>query len=162
MATKHGFAVTSIVALIMLIMASSSSIVTSRPLMKQTMDPSSSPTTSLVYNLDEEETGYCWDSLMQLQHCSGELILFFLNGETYIGPGCCDAIRSVGSKCWTNMIGVLGYTDQEGDMLQGYCDGNDSDDNNNNNNGGDDDRHHALATSPLRLRPNMVVRSFNP
>lgn len=92
---------------------------------------------------------------MQLQHCSGELILFFLNGETYIGPGCCSAIRTIGRKCWPTMIGVLGFTAQEGDMLQGYCDGHDSD-----NNGED----HALASSPLSLSVNYkptVVRSFS-
>lgn len=88
---------------------------------------------------------------MQLQHCSGELILFFLNGETYIGPGCCSAIRTIGRKCWPTMIGVLGFTAQEGDMLQGYCDDNDQDNN------GDD---HALASSPLSL--SVVRSSSNP
>ncbi|CAA7013504.1 unnamed protein product [Microthlaspi erraticum] len=137
MATKSSSVVTFTVML-MLMVASS----TARPLMKPTSVASapSSPSTSLLYRLRlDEETGYCWDSLMQLQHCSGELILFFLNGETYVGPGCCSAIRTVGRKCWPTMIGVLGFTAQEGDMLQGYCDEHDG------------DQQHSLASSPLPL-----------
>ncbi|KAG7659812.1 Prolamin-like domain [Arabidopsis suecica] len=151
MASKSSFMATFNIVTLMLMVASST--VTARPLMKPSMG-TSSPTTSLVYRLKlDEDTGYCWDSLIQLQHCSGELILFFLNGETYIGPGCCSAIRTIGRKCWPTMIGVLGFTAQEGDMLQGYCDGNDSD-----NNGED----HALASSTLPLSVNFkttVVRS---
>lgn len=153
MATKSSLMVTFNIVTLMLMVVSST--VTARPLMKPSVG-SSSPPTSLVYRLRlDEDTGYCWDSLMQLQHCSGELILFFLNGETYIGPGCCSAIRTIGRKCWPTMIGVLGFTAQEGDMLQGYCDGHDSD-----NNGED----HALASSPLSLSTNYkptVVRSFS-
>lgn len=156
MAIKSSSVVTFIVML-MLMVASSAA----RPLMKPTSVSAPSPSTSLLYRLRlDEETGYCWDSLMQLQHCSGELILFFLNGETYVGPGCCSAIRTVGRKCWPTMIGVLGFTAQEGDMLQGYCDEQDSD-----NNGGD--QQHSLASSPLPLsvkfKPTTtVVRSSNP
>ncbi|XP_019057897.1 PREDICTED: egg cell-secreted protein 1.1-like [Tarenaya hassleriana] len=89
----------------MLIMASTA---TARPVAKREDSPSTTAE-SLVHRLKlDEETGYCWDSLIELQHCTGELIMFFLNGETYIGPGCCRAIRTVGQKCWPNMMGVLG------------------------------------------------------
>lgn len=85
--------------------------------------------------------------------------MFFLNGETYIGPGCCSAIRTIGRKCWPTMIGVLGFTAQEGDMLQGYCDDHDDDSDIN----GDD---HAFASSPLPLsvnfKPTDVRSSSNP
>ncbi|KDO83758.1 hypothetical protein CISIN_1g0394172mg, partial [Citrus sinensis] len=64
----------------------------------------------------------CWDSLIQIQACSGEIILFFLNGETYLGDGCCNAIRTIRKKCWPNMIDTLGFTAEEGDVLEGYCD----------------------------------------
>lgn len=64
----------------------------------------------------------CWDSLFQLQSCTGEVILFFLNGETYLGPSCCNAIKNIEHQCWPSMLGSLGYTSQEGDMLLGYCD----------------------------------------
>ncbi|KAJ4884621.1 Egg cell-secreted protein 1.1 [Raphanus sativus] len=149
MATKPTFMVSFTVVLMIMVV---SSTVTARPLMKPTVG-APSPSTSLVYRLRlDEETGYCWDSLMQLQHCSGELILFFLNGETYIGPGCCSAIRTVGRKCWPTMIGVLGFTAQEGDMLQGYCD--------------DEHDEHALAFSPLPpsvgFKHATVARSSNP
>ncbi|KAJ0231645.1 Egg cell-secreted protein 1.1 [Hirschfeldia incana] len=157
MATKPSFEAAYAVMLMLML---ASPTVTSRPLMKPTVAAAPSPSTSLVYRLRlDEETGYCWDSLMQLQHCSGELILFFLNGETYIGPGCCSAIRTVGRKCWTTMIGVLGFTPQEGDVLQGYCDDDQDSDHKN-------DDEHALASSPLpfslKFKPSNVVRSSNP
>ncbi|ESQ27444.1 hypothetical protein EUTSA_v10019517mg [Eutrema salsugineum] len=159
MANQSSFIVTFTMTLMLMV---ASSTVTARPLVKPTVG-APSPSSSLVYRLRlDEDTGYCWDSLMQLQHCSGELIMFFLNGETYIGPGCCGAIRTVGSKCWPTMIGVLGFTAQEGDMLQGYCDDHDSD-----NDGDDHDAdNHAFASSPLPLsvkfKPATVVRSSNP
>ncbi|KAG8373257.1 hypothetical protein BUALT_Bualt11G0005100 [Buddleja alternifolia] len=67
----------------------------------------------------------CWDSLLQLQSCSSEVVLFFLNGETYLGPGCCRAIGSIEKDCWPGMLGSLGYTSEEGDVLRGYCDASD-------------------------------------
>lgn len=73
--------------------------------------------------LDEEESPTaCWDSLFQLQSCTGEVILFFINGETYLGPSCCRAIRIIEHDCWPSMLGSLGFTSEEGDILRGYCD----------------------------------------
>lgn len=72
--------------------------------------------------LEEVEGSNCWESLTQLQSCTAEVVLFFLNGETYLGPGCCDAIRTIQHDCWPQMLGALGYTTEEGDVLQGYCD----------------------------------------
>ncbi|ONK55282.1 uncharacterized protein A4U43_UnF5530 [Asparagus officinalis] len=61
---------------------------------------------------------------MELKSCSGEVVLFFLNGETFLGPSCCRAIRVIEHKCWAaqTMLGVLGFTAEEGDVLRGYCD----------------------------------------
>lgn len=70
----------------------------------------------------EGESTNCWESLFQLQACTGEVIMFFLNGETYLGPSCCRAIRVVSHDCWPDMLGSLGFTSEEGDVLQGYCD----------------------------------------
>ena len=79
----------------------------------------------LKLDVDEEEGGSCWDSLFELQSCTGEVILFFLNGETsYIGPSCCSAIRTIEHQCWPAMLGSLGFSSQEGDVLRGYCDAN--------------------------------------
>nr|CAD1839865.1 unnamed protein product [Ananas comosus var. bracteatus] len=61
----------------------------------------------------------------------GEVILFFLNGETYLGPSCCRAIRVIEHHCWAAdvLLASLGFTAQEGDILRGYCDAaNDSSD----------------------------------
>ncbi|KAF3331807.1 egg cell-secreted protein 1.4-like protein [Carex littledalei] len=66
----------------------------------------------------------CWDSLIELRTCTGEIILFFVNGETYIGPSCCRAIGVIQHQCWAAdaMLAALGLTAEEGDVLRGYCD----------------------------------------
>lgn len=64
----------------------------------------------------------CWASMFELQSCTGEVIQFFYDGETYLGPGCCRAIRVIEHHCWPNMLITLGFTSEEGDILQGYCD----------------------------------------
>lgn len=69
-----------------------------------------------------DEPSNCWDSLFELQACSGEVIMFFMNGETYLGHGCCQAIRVIGHDCWPNMMESLGFTSEEEDVLQGFCD----------------------------------------
>ncbi|KNA17221.1 hypothetical protein SOVF_081780 [Spinacia oleracea] len=64
----------------------------------------------------------CWASMFELQSCTGEVIQFFYEGETYLGPGCCRAVRVIEHHCWPNMLATLGFTSEEGDVLQGYCD----------------------------------------
>ncbi|KAL9665315.1 hypothetical protein QQ045_020732 [Rhodiola kirilowii] len=73
---------------------------------------------------DETSSNSCWDSLFTLQSCTGEVILFFLSGETtYLGKSCCQAIRIIEHDCWPSMLTSLGYTDEEGFVLRGYCNG---------------------------------------
>ncbi|WCJ39181.1 Egg cell-secreted protein 1.1 [Euphorbia peplus] len=84
------------------------------------------PLTSTAYNLRarlklEQESSNCWDSLIQLQSCTTEIILFFVNGETHLGDGCCQAIHIISGNCWPNLMETLGYTAEEGDILEGYC-----------------------------------------
>ncbi|QCD82198.1 hypothetical protein DEO72_LG2g2533 [Vigna unguiculata] len=82
----------------------------------------SNPSSSLLVRLKlEGEPSNCWESLWQLQACSGEIVTFFLNGETYLGHGCCAAIRVIGHDCWPNIVASLGFTDEESDVLEGYC-----------------------------------------
>ncbi|KAG5219224.1 egg cell-secreted protein [Salix suchowensis] len=71
----------------------------SMPLMAH---PQVSTHTSLAtrLRLDNEESG-CW---------------------TDLSPSCCHAIRIIGHHCWPSMLGSLGFTVQEGDILLGYCD----------------------------------------
>ncbi|KAL2246522.1 UNVERIFIED_CONTAM: Egg cell-secreted protein 1.1 [Sesamum indicum] len=79
--------------------------------------------------LDEQEgssNSGCWESLFQLQSCTAEVVLFFLNGETYLGPGCCRAIWIIQHHCWPQMLTSLGYTPEEADILHGYCDASES------------------------------------
>ncbi|KAL7131442.1 hypothetical protein ABFS83_12G003400 [Erythranthe nasuta] len=84
------------------------------------------PYSTIAARLKLEEvhgaTPKCWESLLELQSCTAEVVLFFLNGETYLGPGCCRAIRVIQRDCWPTMLGSLGYTAEEGDVLRGYCD----------------------------------------
>ncbi|GJN31184.1 hypothetical protein PR202_gb19549 [Eleusine coracana subsp. coracana] len=67
---------------------------------------------------------HCWEALMQIKSCTGEIILFLLEGEAYLGGGCCRAVRLIEQRCWAAdaMLSVIGFTPQEGDMLKGYCD----------------------------------------
>ncbi|KAI3853077.1 hypothetical protein MKX03_036250 [Papaver bracteatum] len=81
------------------------------------------PTISLAARLQSNGSyTECWDSLMELQACTGEVILFFLNGETHLGRNCCQAIHIIQHNCWPAMLGSLGFTQEEGDILRGYCD----------------------------------------
>ncbi|GAB4848292.1 hypothetical protein Ancab_002958 [Ancistrocladus abbreviatus] len=68
----------------------------------------------------------CWGSLFQLQSCTGEVIQFFYDGATYLGPDCCRAIRIIERNCWPAMLTSLGFTPEEGAILLGYCDAEDS------------------------------------
>jgi hypothetical protein len=84
---------------------------------------------SLADRLEGEGPQQCWEALMDIKSCTGEIILFFLNGEAYLGPGCCGAIRVIEQRCWAAdaMLSVIGFTPEEGDMLKGYCDAGDDD-----------------------------------
>ncbi|GFY91175.1 egg cell-secreted-like protein [Actinidia rufa] len=86
------------------------------------LDPKLTLAARLKIDEGEDGSSKCWDSLLQLQSCTGEVVLFFLNGETYLGPSCCSAIRTIESQCWPSMLGSLGFTTEEGGILRGYCD----------------------------------------
>ncbi|KAK4356204.1 hypothetical protein RND71_025175 [Anisodus tanguticus] len=93
--------------------------------------PFSTNSTTLLAHLklqDNEEgsSSECWDSLFELQACTGEIVFFFINGETYLGQDCCGAIRTIERQCWPSMLGSLGFTSEEGDILHGYCDASES------------------------------------
>ncbi|XVF58700.1 hypothetical protein PTKIN_Ptkin07bG0087300 [Pterospermum kingtungense] len=64
----------------------------------------------------------CWNALNELKSCTNEIILFFVNGQTDIGPGCCRAIEVITRYCWPAMLTSLGFTSEEGNILRGYCD----------------------------------------
>ncbi|XVE88479.1 hypothetical protein DITRI_Ditri19aG0072700 [Diplodiscus trichospermus] len=85
--------------------------------------PTTRTTISLVARLKvDEESSNCWDSLIQLQSCTGEIIVFFMNGEADLGDSCCKAIRTICRQCWPTMIVSLGFTTEETHVLEGYCD----------------------------------------
>ncbi|KAL6577553.1 hypothetical protein OROMI_009881 [Orobanche minor] len=91
----------------------------------RTLHLKSKPETATAARLKLDEShgsSNCWESLFQLQSCTSEIVLFFLNGETFLGPGCCKAVRIIQKDCWPNLLGSLGYTTEEGDVLEGYCD----------------------------------------
>lgn len=79
------------------------------------------------YNLAERiktsaETVDCWSALLELKSCSNEIVLFFLNGHTDIGPDCCRSIGIITHNCWPAMLTYIGFTAEEGSILSGYCD----------------------------------------
>ncbi|XP_042495162.1 egg cell-secreted protein 1.4-like [Macadamia integrifolia] len=92
------------------------SFVLARPLNSKESD------LSLAIRLQNDGNTVCWDSLVELRACTGEVILFFLNGETFLGSDCCRAIRFIEHQCWPSMLGSLGFTPEESDILRGYCD----------------------------------------
>ncbi|KAL6008838.1 hypothetical protein ACLOJK_022064 [Asimina triloba] len=89
--------------------------------------PSASRERTVEVRLQEGGSIQCWNSLLQLRACTGDLILFFVNGKTYLGPSCCGAIGVMQQKCWPTMLLSLGFTSQEGDILKDYCDGHHDD-----------------------------------
>ncbi|GMI99380.1 hypothetical protein HRI_003607300 [Hibiscus trionum] len=64
----------------------------------------------------------CWDALNELKSCTNEIVLYFVNGQTDIGPDCCRAIEIITRSCWPAMLTSLGFTSEEGNILRGYCD----------------------------------------
>uniref|UniRef100_A0A7N0TPQ3 Prolamin-like domain-containing protein n=1 Tax=Kalanchoe fedtschenkoi TaxID=63787 RepID=A0A7N0TPQ3_KALFE len=99
----------------------SAAATSSRPVLR--VKPASTLLARLKLDGESSSSTSCWDSLFKLQSCTGEVILFFLNGETYLGKACCEAIQTIEHDCWPTMLTSLGYTDEEGFVLQGYCDG---------------------------------------
>jgi hypothetical protein len=73
----------------------------------------------------EQQGGFaeCWGAVMGLSSCYSEILLFFVNGESYIGPECCVAIRGATRYCWPAMLASVGFTAEEADVLRGFCDG---------------------------------------
>ncbi|GAU32604.1 hypothetical protein TSUD_71520 [Trifolium subterraneum] len=115
MASSHKSFV--LVALVIIALVPSTFMVESRQLSKP----------SNLMSLEERlkvsgEPSNCWESLFKLQACSGEIVTFFLNGETYLGNGCCKAIKVIGHDCWPNVVASLGFTNEETYTLEGYCD----------------------------------------
>ncbi|KAL5726992.1 hypothetical protein ACHQM5_000230 [Ranunculus cassubicifolius] len=86
----------------------------------------SSRASTLATRLQLDNSYKCWESLFELRACTGEVILFFINGETYLGPNCCRAIRVIEHQCWPSMLSSIGFTEKEGDILRDYCDSTDS------------------------------------
>ncbi|KAJ0239240.1 Egg cell-secreted protein 1.3 [Hirschfeldia incana] len=63
----------------------------------------------------------CWDALYELKSCTNEIVLFFLNGETKLGDGCCHAVDVITINCWPSMLTSLGFTSEETNVLRGFC-----------------------------------------
>ncbi|XP_057972635.1 egg cell-secreted protein 1.4-like [Malania oleifera] len=116
-----------LLAAIVLLAYSAAVSLAARPL--NTDSSSIAPLASRLMQVDSNnsssfssDNNYCWDSLFELHSCVGEVILFFLNGEAYLGPTCCRAIHTVQLHCLPYTIDSLGFTPQESDILRGYCD----------------------------------------
>ncbi|XP_041989954.1 egg cell-secreted protein 1.1-like [Salvia splendens] len=108
---------TKLVAALMVAMLAS-------PLMISARNLESRSRSSLAARLKvaEEVPSTCWDALLELQSCSGEMVMFFLNGETQLGENCCSAVKVIERQCWPSMLGTLGITAEESNVLRGYCD----------------------------------------
>jgi hypothetical protein len=71
---------------------------------------------------DESSLVECWNALVEIKSCTNEIVLFFMTGQADIGPDCCRAIHTITHNCWPAMFTSLGFTDEEGNILRGYCD----------------------------------------
>ncbi|CAL8173854.1 unnamed protein product [Prunus armeniaca] len=36
--------------------------------------------------------------------------------------GCCEVVQTIEHQCWPTLLGMLGFTAEETDVLKGYCD----------------------------------------
>ncbi|KAH9681653.1 3-isopropylmalate dehydratase large subunit [Citrus sinensis] len=57
---------------------------------------------------------------MELKSCSNDIVIFFLNSQTDIGPDCCHAIDIITCNYWPAMLTSLGFTVEEGNILRDY------------------------------------------
>ncbi|KAF9588522.1 hypothetical protein IFM89_013016 [Coptis chinensis] len=80
------------------------------------------PGHNLKARLYGEGGGDCWNAVLQLKSCTSEIIIFFLDGEAYLGIPCCRAIYIIALNCWPGMLTSISFTSQEGNILNGYCD----------------------------------------
>ncbi|XP_010429097.1 PREDICTED: egg cell-secreted protein 1.3 [Camelina sativa] len=77
--------------------------------------------TSIAARLTGGGLMQCWDALYELKSCTNEIVLFFLNGETKLGTGCCNAVDVITNDCWPAMLTSLGFTSEEANVLRGFC-----------------------------------------
>ncbi|GKA72782.1 egg cell-secreted protein 1.1-like protein [Tanacetum coccineum] len=122
----------SMIIMLAIILATMSMLVNTRPLSNTTTRDASTLVERLKLDQGDGDDGGspgCWEALLELQSCTGEIILFFMNGETYLGPACCRAIEKIEKQCWPNLMGSLGFNSQESDILRGYCDASANDGN---------------------------------
>ncbi|XP_026458055.1 egg cell-secreted protein 1.2-like [Papaver somniferum] len=65
-------------------------------------------------NADDGGAGMveCWKALYELRSCTNEIILFFMDGEMYLGLECCRAIRIITHDCWPSMLTSVGFTNK--------------------------------------------------
>ncbi|XP_052189891.1 egg cell-secreted protein 1.1-like [Diospyros lotus] len=81
------------------------------------------PSLSLAERLQLAESSNCLSSMLEIHSCIGEIVMLLLNGETYIGPGCCAAVETIVHDCRPSMLDWLGFTAEEGHVLDEYCQG---------------------------------------
>ncbi|KAF2604372.1 hypothetical protein F2Q70_00027637 [Brassica cretica] len=90
--------------------------ISGRIIPEATADP-----TNIAVRLNGGGLMECWDALYELKSCTNEIVLFFLNGETKLGVGCCHAVDVITRDCWPSMLTSLGFTSEETNVLRGFC-----------------------------------------
>ncbi|KAL0733564.1 hypothetical protein Bca4012_009774 [Brassica carinata] len=109
MASNTSFSLFATVALLLVLNISARTLPT-------TADP-----TNIAARLNGGGLMECWDALYELKSCTNEIVLFFLNGETKLGEGCCHAVDVITVNCWSSMLTSLGFTSEETNVLRGFC-----------------------------------------
>ncbi|KAI3926057.1 hypothetical protein MKW98_028193 [Papaver atlanticum] len=98
--SKFLFGLTMLIAVTLAAMGNIGTTALARPLLHVPEGPPISLAARLQSTGSYSE---CWDSLMELQACNN----------------CCRAIHVIQHSCWPAMLGSLGFTQEEGDILRG-------------------------------------------
>ncbi|KAI3972414.1 hypothetical protein MKW92_009376 [Papaver armeniacum] len=104
------------------LMANTATVTAARDLATTIRYPVGHNLAARIYGEDGAGMVECWNALYELRSCTNEIILFFMDGEMYLGIECCRAIRIITRECWPSMLTSVGFTAEEGDILRGYCD----------------------------------------
>ncbi|KAL9432078.1 hypothetical protein AB3S75_027150 [Citrus x aurantiifolia] len=116
MALKHMFFILALTCLIMSNIANATSM---NDCLNNNMKPGYDLATRLEASGGLTER---WNALMELKSCSNEIVIFFFNSQTDIGPDCCRAIDIIIHNYWPAMLTSLEFTAEEGNILRDDCD----------------------------------------
>lgn len=64
----------------------------------------------------------CLNLLSGMNSCTSDIVDFFSDRLTNLGPGCCSFIFSISKNCLPSTLASFGFTTEVHNKLQEYCD----------------------------------------